>query len=191
MANGEITGIIEELQQKTEGDKVTVEAIIDRLSGRSYGPFILVPATLQASPVGGIPGMPVIMGLLLTLFSIQMLFTSGKPWMPKRLRKQTIDHQTLAASLRKANKVLGYVEPFLTARLSWIIHRPGIYFISMLAILLSISIIPMGLIPFAAFLPAFGLVLLGLGLTANDGLVVLVSACFAIGTGYWLYTSFA
>ena len=65
------------------------------------------------------------------------------------------------------------------------------YFVSILAILLSISIIPMGLVPFAAFLPAFGLVLLGLGLTANDGLVVLVSACFAIGTGYWLYTSFA
>lgn len=38
------------------GDAVTVGDVVHHVGTRSFGPFLIVPALVELSPVGGIPG---------------------------------------------------------------------------------------------------------------------------------------
>jgi len=54
--------------------KVSVSDIQDKIGQRSFGPFLFVPALIEISPVGGIPGVPTMLALIIALFAVQMLF---------------------------------------------------------------------------------------------------------------------
>lgn len=51
---GEILDEFDGLAQ-THG-RVTVADMVDAMGPRSYGPFLLVPALIEISPLGGVPG---------------------------------------------------------------------------------------------------------------------------------------
>lgn len=49
---------------------------------RSYGPFLLVPALIEISPVGGIPGMPTVLAATIIPFAALMVFGRKYIWLP-------------------------------------------------------------------------------------------------------------
>ena len=78
-----LTGLLDQLIGQTDGDQVTLGDLLDAFDSRSYGPLLLVPAFIAASPIGGIPGMSIVTGTLIILIAGQMLITTRRPWLPK------------------------------------------------------------------------------------------------------------
>ena len=62
----------------------------------------------------------------------------------------------------------------LKPRLPMLVNALAQRLIALLTVLLALAMIPLELLPFASAIPALAIVLMGLGLTAGDGLLTLV-----------------
>ncbi len=72
MANNpeSVGDILDQLDQlASEEDRVTLGDAIEAFGNRSYGPFLLVPALIEVSPIGGIPGLPTVLAAIIALFA--------------------------------------------------------------------------------------------------------------------------
>jgi len=73
---GALTDIVAELEnaaEKEKGKKVKVGHMIDALDHRGYGPALAVLPLIEISPLGGIPGFPTLLALLLAAITIRLL----------------------------------------------------------------------------------------------------------------------
>ena len=50
--------VLDRLEMVGRAKSVTIETMTEALGERSYGPFLLIPALLDISPLGSIPGVP-------------------------------------------------------------------------------------------------------------------------------------
>lgn len=85
---GETLDRIEELTK--DGEDVRLGAVVEALGHRSHGPFLLIPALIDISPVGGIPGLPTVLGAIIALTAAQMLFGRKHLWLPGFLANRSI-----------------------------------------------------------------------------------------------------
>lgn len=173
-----IDGIIE-LGKKQ--DNVAISEIQDSLGRRSFGPFLFVPAIIEISPVGGIPGLPTVLALIVALFSIQMLMGRDHFWMPAFLAKRTVSGAKLDKGLNKVRRVVRWLDKISRARLGCAVRKGFLRLIAVLCVLLATSVPPLEVMPFASTAPFAAIALFGLGITTRDGLLVILGLIVTVG----------
>lgn len=159
-----------------EGDSVELGHLIDRLDRRGFGPVLMLLGALVMLPTGGIPGLPAVVGLLLLLFSAQMLIGLRAPWMPGWLRRRTIPSDKVHAAADKARPWAKWLGRIVKPRLRFL--ATGRVAAGIMALLIAFGaalMIAIGFIPFAPALLGLVVVLYGIALTARDGVVALIA----------------
>ena len=86
-------------------DNPSLQKISDQLGTRAYGAFIVL-LTLP----NFIPGVSILSGTLLLLFSLQMALGIEKPWLPKFIGNVCISKATLEKGLKLALPKLVKIE---------------------------------------------------------------------------------
>ncbi|WP_155859904.1 exopolysaccharide biosynthesis protein [Kordiimonas gwangyangensis] len=184
-----LTGTLDTIRDGTEGDEISVNALIEALNSRGFGPLLIGPALITILPTGAIPGMPDVCALIVILMSLQILFRRKHPWIPKRLAEFSFSRDKFLSALEKAKPYTRRVDKVIYPRLKYFAREEFEPVIAVMAILLSVCIMIMGFIPFLAALPASGILFLGLGLVGRDGLM-LVFAFFIFLASLWgLYST--
>jgi len=173
-----LTFILKELKNETDGDQVTMDDVLDAIDNRGFGPLLLIPAIIAVSPVGAIPGMSIVTGLILFLVAVQMIVTSGHPWLPDRLLEFEFSRDKLCEGIEKVLPWTKWFEQFVKHRLSILVSKPFHYMIAAIICLLSISFIPLAMLPFAVAIPGTAVAFFALALTAKDGAMVIVGLVF-------------
>lgn len=161
-------------------DRITLGEVVAGLGDRGLGVLLAVfalPNILpSAVPFGNVPtGIPPL------IFAIQLALGSNHLILPKFIARRTIGTHWIRALAPKVASVLSWIEALLRPRMEWVTVPRAERFVGAIAILLAaVSTLP---IPFGHNLPAFGLVLIGLGLIERDGLAILIGATIGlIGT---------
>ncbi len=189
MQQHEVVGLIDLLDlliEKTNGEEtVAISDMRDVVARRSYGPLIFLPALVVASPLGAIPMMPAFVGLLLFGVSIQLATGKRSPWLPKRIASRSVPRPRFMQVARQLRPWLNRFDRMLAPRMSFLFDWPFSAAIGAVCSVLALSMLPIGLIPGAVFVPAFGLCLFGAALLARDGLVLTAGATF-VSAGGWL-----
>lgn len=175
--------IVLAIKDNSSGNDLTVKDIVEALNSRGFGPLLIGPALITILPTGAIPFVPNITALLMVLIAAQILLGRYHPWIPKRLGKMSIDRDTFLDSLKKAKPYTKKIDQYTYPRLTFLIDKHLEPLIAIMCILLAASIFLLAIIPFMAAIPSIGILLLGLSLTARDGLLMLLSLAFVIGTG--------
>lgn len=182
MANrSDLTGLLTELRERHAGESFTVQQMIEAVEDRGFGPLLLLPALLVVTPLGAIPGVPTLMALAITLIAVQLVLGKHHPWLPARLRRMTIDQRAFEAAYTRALPVTQRIDNLLYPRLKLLTSGLAPRLIALLCTLLALIMIPLELLPFAAAAPATAIVLLALGLSVYDGLLVLLGLLAAAG----------
>lgn len=177
-----LTGTLDAIRDDTQGrDKISVEDIVHALEARGYGPLLMAPALITILPTGAIPGMPDICAALILLISGQILFKRSRPWLPGRLKRFSFDRQKFCQVLDAAKPWTRRVDKIIRPRLEFLASDAMQPLIAIIAILLSIAIVIMGFIPLMAAIPATGVLLLGLGLSGRDGLLLGIAIAVTVG----------
>ena len=161
--------------------KVSVGDIQKKVGQRGFGPFLFVPAIIEISPVGGIPGVPSMLALVVALFAFQLLFGRHHFWMPGFLAHRSVSGQKLEKGLNKIRPVVRWLDKVSNKRLGWATSKGFLRFIAMLCIVLATSVPPLELLPFASTAPFSAICLLGLGITTQDGAAILLGLALAVG----------
>ena len=185
---GQVLDEIGELTQSCE--EVSIGDVIERFGNRSYGPFLLLPALIGISPVGGIPGMPSFLAALIALLALQIAFGREHLWLPNIIRDRSLTGEKLRHAVEKLDGVGKWLDRWFGPRLEIFTDEPAPRIAAVLAFILCCIVPPLELLPFAVAMPMAVIALLGLALTLRDGILMAVAVCGMIagigGAIYWI-----
>ena len=162
------------------GDKVTVDDVLELFGHRSFGPiFAILGLVTLIPPIGSVPGLPTIVGVVLILFSVQMLLGRSHIWLPGFIADRAIDKEKLRQAHDKSEGLLKMIDRPVTERLTWATRGAAKYVAALLVSFLALLMIPLELLPFAVAIPGLAVVMIGIALIAHDGALMLAACVFA------------
>ncbi len=180
-----LTDIIDDVVADAKEGALTLGDVLDDLGDRSYGPLFFILGLIILLPIGAVPGVPIILGVVLIILAIQFVLGLKHPWMPARFRRLSISEKKARDAERRVRPFLRFIDRFVDARILWIVSRPMRVFAASSIILLSLAMVPLEIVPFGVAVPAAAIAAFGLAIVARDGLVMLIALGFVGGTG-WL-----
>jgi hypothetical protein len=159
--------------------RISLGALRDALEDRGFGVLLFIFALPNLVPVN-IPLLSAVLGLPLVLLAVQLSYGRHKPWFPNWLTEQSFPRQGLTNVVLRALPFLERTErllkPRLTVLLSWTAERLVGIAILILALILTLPI------PFANWLPACGIAIIGLAIVEKDGVAILVGLAVGVAS---------
>jgi hypothetical protein len=159
---------------------LTVGEFVSIFGRRAYGPLLLAVGLFSISPATIMPGMTWLAGGLSVLIALQMTLGADHLWLPGSLRARKIPIHGLAALIQRAEPWARRIDAVLKPRLVFLSHPPGLALVGVVGVLAGLLTFPLGFIPAAPLAPGIVIVLIGLGVTTRDGIVLLAAICAAI-----------
>lgn len=179
--------VLDDLNTVThEAETTTFGELIDALGRRGTGPLLVILSAVLILPVGMVPGMPGLVAIVFMLIGIQLLFVQPKLWMPARLRRAKIKTETLRSIVKRIQPLRRKARLVLSERMTFIIDGRVFQLAAALILLGTGAVIFfIGFVPGLPFVLSIHILLIGLGLTARDGIVMSLGLT-AIAPAIWL-----
>lgn len=96
----EILSKIEQANSDGNGD-VSMEAILESIGRRSFGPLLLLAGLITLAPiVGDIPGVPTLMGIFVLIISGQLIFQRQYFWLPELLLNRSVSKEKITKAFK-------------------------------------------------------------------------------------------
>ena len=86
----EILDRLRDMGANAHRDPVELGEAVEAFGKRSVGPFLLVPALIEVSPIGGIPAVPTLLAIIIALSAAQILFGRDHVWLPGFLERRHV-----------------------------------------------------------------------------------------------------
>lgn len=159
------------LVAEVEGETASVGWLLARLRKRAFGYALLVFALPSCLPMP--PGVPAICGVVLAIVGVQMIVGVHPLWLPSFLSRREVARTSLEALVRRASPSIERLERLARPRLSVMTGPVGYRLVGILVVVLAlIMVLP---IPFLGNMPpAVAIVIIAIGLTEGDGIIVSV-----------------
>jgi hypothetical protein len=163
------------LVTETSGETVTLGQLMHIMERRSFGAVILLLGLIAVSPLTVVPGSTWAVAAVTLLFSVQLLFGMRHPWLPKALLDLKLPRDQLVKFVKASRKMAHTADKLTAPRLRFLSKPPLVIGVALLCIAAALITFPLGLIPLAPVLPGVAIVLMGVGLTARDGVFLILS----------------
>lgn len=163
-----------------EHDEVSVGDVLDAIGDRSYGPALFIPALIEVTPVGGIPGVPTFLALIIALTAAQLLFDKDHLWLPGFIRSRTVSGAKLHNSADKLDGIARKLDKWFHGRMPRFVKQPWPRTAAVAILVLCCTVPPLEFLPFASSAPMLAIAAFGLALLVRDGLLMLVALGFSI-----------
>jgi hypothetical protein len=185
-----LEGMLDELERASEGSgPVSVGELLDAVGRRSFGALLLVPALVGLTPLGGIPGLPTALAVVVIVVAGQLVFGMKRFWLPNIILRRSIERQRLRNSIGYLRPVARVVDKVIRPRLASLTREPFVHGAAGLCVLVALSIPPLEVVPFADTVPWAAIAAFGLALIAHDGILALIALGFSIGAAYVVFTT--
>jgi len=183
-----LQSILDHVDTVIVDETADLKSIIESFGDRAFGPVMLLSGLFMLTPLGAIPMLPAAFGFIVITFAMQLLMRRKTPWMPKVLTKVQVSSKRVKQVKRKATPILARIDGIIRPRMQWAAKGPFQILAAVIAIILSITMVPLGAIPFAVCIPGLVLGLLGLGITARDGIMMIIAFTLSLGAfaGIWV-----
>ncbi|AFK55455.1 exopolysaccharide biosynthesis protein [Tistrella mobilis] len=181
---GNLDDLLDRLGEAGRNDqdgKVSVDDIWHTIGQRSFGPLLLVAGLVVMTPLGGIPSVPTIFGVIVILIAGQLLLGRESFWLPGFLRRLRTDQGKLDKSIRVSRPVARFVDRLIKPRLTWLTRSPWNRVIAGVSVALAAIMPPLELVPMGAAVPAAAITAFGLALVAHDGVLALIAFAISLG----------
>ena len=190
-ADAPLSHVLDELGSSGRRAAVSAGEIVGVFQHRSLGFLLTLFGLIAALPIiGDIPGVSMLLATLILVVIGQSFVGGGSLWLPGFIRRRELDRRRFDRGLEKARpwvqRIDGLLKPRLTALAAGRTQR---WAISAAAAVLALTFYPLAFVPFGVTAPALGVLALGLGMMACDGLLVLIGYALSAVTAYVLLTS--
>lgn len=176
--NESLSGLITRVEalaaEHPEIAHVTLGELLGAIGRRAYGPLLLAIGLFSISPATILPGMNWASAVVTLALAAQMVIGARHPWLPRRVLSVSVSRQAVRAAARGARSWARRIDSVLKPRLTFLANPPFINIAGLFSAAAALVTFPLALIPVAPVAPGAAIVLIGLGLTAKDGLLLLV-----------------
>ncbi|HVK81829.1 MAG TPA: exopolysaccharide biosynthesis protein, partial [Verrucomicrobiae bacterium] len=122
---------------------------------------------------------------LTLLVAGQMALGMKRIWLPRKAREMALPRDSVKGAVEKSRGVAKFVDTLLKPRLTFLSKPPFVNLVALLVIGAALITFPLGLVPLLPLIPGLAVVFFGLGMTARDGLWLLLGT-LAVGGAFWL-----
>lgn len=168
-------GLLDSLVTETSGETVTLGQLMRIVQRRSFGAVILLLGLIAISPLTIVPGATWLVAVVTLLFSAQLMVGLQHPILPRKLLDLEMPRSQLEAFAKALRKTAHTADRLTRPRLVFLTLPPFVIGVSLICIAAALVTFPLGLIPFGPVLPGISILLMGIGLTARDGVFLLLS----------------
>lgn len=176
----------------TEAGQVSVNAILNSVGERSFGPVVLLAGLITIAPlIGDIPGVPTILGLVVLLTLGQLLFQRNSIWLPSWIARRSVPQDKLLKGLDWLQKPARFLDRWTGPRLVFLVDGPGLYVMAIICMAVAMGMPLMEVVPFSANGAGAALIAFGLAIVARDGVLAILATSFTLVTGWLVVTSLA
>lgn len=185
---GDILDCLEELAD--DCDEVSVESVMHAFGTRTFGPAIMVPALLEITPVGAIPGVPTFLAAIVMLVAVQKMLGRRTLWLPGIIARRHVSGGKLAKAVEKLRPVGRFMDRHFHRRLKFMTRAPFAQISAGIVILLCMTVPFLEVLPFASSVPMLAIAGFGLAVLVRDGALMMVAlaasfAALGFGLDYW------
>ena len=193
-ADAPLQSVLDQIETTLDGaESVDLKTVVEAFGDRSFGPIMVLCGLCMMTPLGALPGIPPAFGLIVIVFALQLLFRRQTPWMPEVLRRVKIPADKLSKVQAKVRPILAKIDGIIRPRFQWAATGSMQVLISVVSIIIALSFFPLGMVPFGVVAPAAIILLLGLGITARDGVLTILGLALSlgvfVGVGLLLFSS--
>lgn len=172
-------------EAESEGDRVTVDDMMEAIGRRSFGPLVLLGGIVMCAPgISDIPGVPTLTGIFVGLVAAQMVFGRGEFWLPGWLLRRSVSGKTMRklTTSKWTRKPAAFIDKVVTERLAFLTNQGANRAVAIVCLLLALACPFTELIPLSGPAVGLSLVAFGLSLVAHDGLMALLGFLATTGT---------
>lgn len=180
---------LEDVARKHASEGVCIGDVLDEFGGRSFGVFILLPALVELTPLGGIPGAPTFLALMIAIVAAQLLIGKDHIWLPDFVQGRTVRSGRLMRAAKKLEGAAEWHDARFRGRMRRYTRRAMQRVAAVLIMLLCVTVPPLEFLPFASSAPMLAIAAFGLAILVRDGLLLLAASGLslaALGTGTYL-----
>lgn len=179
-------------ESATEAGQVSVNAILNSVGERSFGPVVLLAGLITIAPlIGDIPGVPTILGLVVLLTLGQLLFQRHSIWLPSWISRRSVPQHKLLKGLDWLQKPARFLDSWTGPRLVFLVDGPGLYVMAIICMAVAMGMPLMEVVPFSANGAGAALIAFGLAIVARDGVLAILATSITLVTGWFVVTSLA
>ncbi len=151
--------------------QVTLLEILKLAGERTFGFLFVLLSLPSALPIPA-PGYSIPFGIVILILAVQLAVGRRRPWLPEKLKQQTVKLQQVQKFLNSGLPWLQRIELLSRPRLSFVCtSSPGRAVLGTAIALMALSMmIPL---PLTNTLPAVGVFITGFGLVDDDGAISL------------------
>ena len=181
-ARESLHGALTRAVDRIEGETITLRQLLE-LVGEHGLLFLCALLTIPFLIPVSIPGVSTVFGAAIILIAIGITM-NRLPWLPSRIMDKELDAKRLTGILRRGIAIVARIEAYIRPRMEGLTEGAVMGRVNGLALIFGgvLLMAPLGLIPFSNTLPAFGILLLAVGMSQRDGLVVLAGYGMLIAT---------
>lgn len=188
-ADGERPQNLEDLLAELESTvdreaQTTVGALHEAIGKRSFGPLLVAVGLAGVTPLAGVPGVPSLLALSIVLVAGQLLIGRKNFWLPGWFLRRPVKRSTVRRSVRMARGPARFVDRLIRPRLRFCAGPLATRLVAVVCVLIAVAVPPLELLPLAAALPSLAILAFGLGLSARDGLLVILAGAISAACLY-------
>lgn len=169
-AESPVEDVIDRAVDWDPGEQVTLRRLLDRVGRRAYGPALVVVGLFGIGPTGAVPGANLAVSAIVLSLSACLLIGLPRPWIPGPVLELTVPARLLRRHAAEARQIGRRLGRLVRRRLDWLFGPAGIRIAALMCAALAAITAPLALIPFGPALPTSALILIGIAITAGDGL---------------------
>jgi hypothetical protein len=184
-SSGNLTNVLDQLDQGVgDGSRVTIGDLLEGVGRRSFGPVLLFVGLVAVSPLGGIPGMPTTVAIIVFLTAGQLLARRDHIWLPRWVLRRGFERRKFCRVLGWMRKPARFIDRhLLKPRLRALTNHAGSYAAAAICMMIALTMPPLEMVPFAATVAGLAITCFALSLIANDGLLLLIALALTVGVG--------
>ena len=167
--------LLDSLIEQTSGDLVSIEDLLNAVGRRAFGPLLLLLGFIAISPLTIVPGTSWLVAFVTLLIAGQVALGQERPWLPKKALVVAFPRDALIKGVEAIKRPARRIDSLLKPRIGFLTEPPFVQLIALATMLAALITFPLGLVPFGPVLPGIAIMLIGLGLTARDGIAILLA----------------
>jgi hypothetical protein len=180
--------VLDKLKELSDEGNVEIGHLLQAFGSRAYGPFLVIVPLVDISPVGGIPGLPTAMALVVFFIAVQMVLGRKHLWLPGFVTRRKLPADKVRKVSEKTRGLARFLDRWFHGRLPRLTSGPFVRIAGLAVMLLTLAVPPLELLPFATTAPMVAILAFGLALLVRDGVLmiiafILAAAAAAIGVG--------
>lgn len=177
--------IVETADAKADSQPLTLGELLDSVGRRSYGPLLLLIGLFSISPATALPGLTWLAAGLTLIVAGQMAIGLPTIWLPSAARNVRIGRRAVREGVAQGRPAARWVDHLLRKRLEFLSKPPFVNLVALCVLGAALITFPLGLVPLLPLIPGIAIVAFGLGMTARDGVWLLLGT-LVVGGAFWL-----